>query len=134
MQIGKRQLDDILRRIQERHSAVGKLRDHSGLEQHGQSCRSARRGMRALIIVDVVDEAVHGMQIRDGVAIARIGLRLNREHGRIEVLPVRQLALVERQVGARLDLAARRKPSVVLTMSKPEWPAIRFASSVSLES
>ena len=45
------------------------------------------------------------MQVRHRIAIARIRLRLNREHGGIQVFPIGQFALVERQIGTGFDLA-----------------------------
>ncbi len=56
------------------------------------------------------------MEIRHRIAIAGIGLRLNGQYGRVEILPVGELRSVERQVGARLNLAAV-KAVVVLTIS-----------------
>ncbi len=46
------------------------------------------------------------MQVRDRVGVAGVEFRLDREDAGIEILPVRQLRFIERQVHARLDLAA----------------------------
>jgi hypothetical protein len=45
-------------------------------------------------------------EVGHGVTVTGIGLRLEREDVRVEVVPVGQQALVERSVNSRFDLAA----------------------------
>jgi hypothetical protein len=105
MQIIHRQLQHVLRRVEQSDAAVGKVPHHLRLEDHVEAV-DRRVGHSRLDHVDVVGKAVDGMQIGHGVHVAGIGRRLDREHVRIEIAPVRQLAAVERRVDAGFYLAA----------------------------
>jgi hypothetical protein len=84
-QILERELDDVLGGIEKRHAAVGEFRDDFRLEQHVEAVDRRIRHAR-LDHVDVVGEAVDGMQIGHGVGVVRVVSRLDRQNSRVEIL------------------------------------------------
>ena len=57
--------------------------------------------------VDVVRKSGNGMHIGHGVRVSGIMLRLDGENSRIQILPVRNLALVQLSVNTRAELAGQ---------------------------
>ncbi len=90
--------------VQHVDAAVLELADHRGIEQH--SPRVDRRVRHALLdLVDIEGEARGAPHVDEGMLVARIGLRDPLHQLRVEVLPVRDLRLVELLEDAGLDLA-----------------------------
>ncbi len=103
MQIVERELQHVLRRVEERHAAVRKVRDHLRLEEHVEAIdrRVRHAGTDG---VDVVGESVHVAHVGNRIAVAGVRRGDHGEDVRVQVLPVGELVAVERLIDAGLDL------------------------------
>jgi len=133
LQVQQRQLNDILRGVEETDPAIGKLRDDRRIEDHVEAVDRRIRHPRT-DLVDVVGKAVDRMHVGNRIAVARIVGGLDLQDPRVEVLPVRQQAAVERLVDPGADLAAeevRRGEHDVIAAAARHQPGLhRFLGIV----
>jgi hypothetical protein len=96
----------LARRVEERHTAVRELLDDLGIEEHGPAVQG---GIRHPFLnhPGVVGKARGSPHVRHGVLVVRVVGPRPLQNLLIEVLPVRQLGLVQLLVDARFDLAGQ---------------------------
>ncbi len=98
--------DQLRRRVQHGDAAVLQLGGVFRLEHHVPAAGDGGVAEDRLDLVHVVADAAGAPQVRHGVLVSRVLLLDALEHGRVEVLQVGDLALVQRQEHAGLDLPA----------------------------
>ena len=101
-QISHGEQQRIRSRVEHGHAAIGEFRHDFRLEYHVQAVDRRVRHAR-LDHVDVVRKAVDGVQVGHGVRVPGIVNGLDRKHSRIEILPVRQLGRVQRNIDSGFD-------------------------------